>query len=204
MIEVKVLAESDDNFLSALIGMGLSFNKTTDAMKYGLSIFDGDDYSLLNSLYDQMLSRAKKLAFLGKGHSKFLRAIHLDLIVKAPIDFWEQMATYTTVEAFQSSSTMHSLTSQGIINGLDPHTDSLIVDRYLELLNDENTDFDVLKKSLPCGYMYIRTVHLNYMTLQNIYQQRKDHKLPEWREFCEQIIKQVNHPYFIDKDYESH
>ena len=66
---------------------------------------------------------------------------------------------------------------------------------------DENTDFDVLKKSLPCGYMYIRTVHLNYMTLQNIYQQRKDHKLPEWREFCMQIIEQVNHPYFLDKDY---
>ena len=149
MIEVKVLAESDDNFLSALIGMGLSFNKTTDAMKYGLSIFDGDDYSLLNDLYDKMLLRAKKLAFLGKGHSEFLRAIHLDLIVRASIDFWEQMAMYTTTVVFQGSSS-------------------------------------------------IRTMHLNYMILQDIYKQNHNKTL---QIFCGQIIKQINHPYFLDKDY---
>lgn len=201
MIKVKVLAESDDNFLSALIGMGLSFNKTTEAIDYGLDIFfDEIDIGLTNDLYSKMLSRAKKLAFLGKGHNKFLRAIHLDLIVKAPIDFWEEEATYTTIDANQSSSTMHTLVSDGAVNGFDPLVDEIIIKRFNELKN-EGVSLTKLKKNLPVGYMYIRTVHLNYMTLQNIYQQRKDHKLPEWQEFTKQIIEQVKHPYFLDKDY---
>lgn len=37
---------------------------------------------------------------------------------------------------------------------------------------------------LPSSYNQRRTVQLNYAVLRNIYQQRKDHKLDEWRDFC--------------------
>lgn len=40
---------------------------------------------------------------------------------------------------------------------------------------------------LPSSYNQRRTVFLNYETLCNIYRQRLNHKLDEWRNFCEWI-----------------
>lgn len=40
---------------------------------------------------------------------------------------------------------------------------------------------------LPSSYNQRRTIMLNYEVLANIYRQREDHKLDEWREFCKWI-----------------
>lgn len=40
---------------------------------------------------------------------------------------------------------------------------------------------------LPSSYNQKRTVMLNYEVLANMYHQRKNHKLDEWRTFCERI-----------------
>lgn len=40
---------------------------------------------------------------------------------------------------------------------------------------------------LPSSYNQKRTVMLNYEVLANIYKSRKDHKLDEWKEFCDWI-----------------
>lgn len=40
---------------------------------------------------------------------------------------------------------------------------------------------------LPSSYNQKRTVKLNYEVLSNVYQYRKEHKLDEWREFCQWI-----------------
>ena len=40
---------------------------------------------------------------------------------------------------------------------------------------------------LPSSYNQKRTVMLNYEVLSNIYQYRREHKLDEWREFCQWI-----------------
>lgn len=40
---------------------------------------------------------------------------------------------------------------------------------------------------LPSSYNQRRTVMLNYEVLANIYHYRKDHKLDEWRDFCQWI-----------------
>lgn len=40
---------------------------------------------------------------------------------------------------------------------------------------------------LPSSYNQTRNVMLNYEVLANIYRQRKDHKLDEWRELCKWI-----------------
>lgn len=42
---------------------------------------------------------------------------------------------------------------------------------------------------LPSSYNQKRTVMLNYEVLANIYRQRKEHKLDEWRDFCRWIEK---------------
>lgn len=40
---------------------------------------------------------------------------------------------------------------------------------------------------LPSSYNQTRNVMMNYEVLANIYKSRKDHKLDEWRNFCEWI-----------------
>lgn len=40
---------------------------------------------------------------------------------------------------------------------------------------------------LPSSYNQTRNVMINYEVLANIYKSRKDHKLDEWREFCQWI-----------------
>jgi len=198
MIKVKKLAEDKNNFLAALLGMGLAFDKTIEGLDKGIDIFFHSDGSY-NKLYFTMLDRAKRMSFKGRGHNKFLRAINIDFIIQAPCDWWQQQATYTTVAAVQSTSTMHMLKKSGLANGVDPLVDELILKRYNELLKETN-DLVVLKRNLPSGYMYIRTVHLNYMTLQHMVNQRLEHKEPEWPEFCKQVLNQIDHPYLVLKD----
>ncbi len=199
MIEVRKLHEDNGNFLAALLGMGLAFDKTVEGLERGTDIFFDADGSF-NDLYCQMLGRAKRMAFKGGGHNKFLRAIHVDFIVQAPCDWWQQQATYTTIDAVQSTSTMHMLKKRGIANGMDPLMDEVILNRYKELLT-ETDDLIKLKRNLPAGYMYVRTIHLNYMNLQTMIKQRRNHKEPEWPEFCDQVMAQVTHPYLLEKEY---
>ena len=49
---------------------------------------------------------------------------------------------------------------------------------------------------LPSSYNQKRTWFLNYEVLWNIYQARKNHKLDEWRIFCETIVREI--PYFAE------
>lgn len=48
--------------------------------------------------------------------------------------------------------------------------------KYLEILY-----------SNPCGFKLTAAMTTNYRQLKTIYYQRKNHRLPEWREFCSQI-----------------
>jgi hypothetical protein len=38
--------------------------------------------------------------------------------------------------------------------------------------------------SNPAGFELTARLTTNYRCLRNIYKQRKNHRLPEWREFC--------------------
>jgi hypothetical protein len=56
---------------------------------------------------------------------------------------------------------------------------------YLELLY-----------SNPAGFRLTAKMSTNYRALKTIYRQRKDHKLPEWRAFC-QWVRTLPHSEFI-------
>ena len=56
------------------------------------------------------------------------------------------------------------------------------VEKYLEILYTN-----------PAGFKITARMTTNYRCLKNIYIQRKDHRLPEWREFCSWI---ETLPYF--------
>jgi hypothetical protein len=50
--------------------------------------------------------------------------------------------------------------------------------KYLEILY-----------SNPAGFELTARLTTNYRCLLNIYIQRRNHRLPEWREFCEQLLE---------------
>ena len=62
---------------------------------------------------------------------------------------------------------------------------NLCRDRYLETKSKDI--WWQMIQLLPSSYNQTRNVMMNYEVLANIYRQRKNHKLNEWREFCKWI-----------------
>ena len=52
----------------------------------------------------------------------------------------------------------------------------LLKEKYLEILY-----------SNPCGFKLTAAMTTNYRQLKTIVSQRRNHRLPEWREFCRQV-----------------
>lgn len=68
---------------------------------------------------------------------------------------------------------------------------------YLDELNDKLTKLYLeILYSNPAGFIITARITTNYRCIKNIYGQRYNHRLPEWREFCEYMKK--NLPYFKD------
>lgn len=71
-----------------------------------------------------------------------------------------------------------------------------MLNRYRELYlqtKDKRYWWQIIQL-LPSSYNQKRTVMLNYEVIFRMYQARKNHKLDEWREFCEYMA--TNLPYF--------
>ena len=150
------------------------------------------------------MTLAKKLIRAGSEHRKFLRMIHVQADVVAPRYWWAEMDKYKYVEA-NSSSTMHLITKkylsghdfsidnpdkpfppmQGIIDHINRMIEEYNSDRWSD--EEKQTFFMVIKECLPESYNQLRTIDTNYECLLSIYHQRRNHRLPEWHEFCDWI-----------------
>ena len=66
-----------------------------------------------------------------------------------------------------------------------------IMEELITKYNETNNTEDFLKAvyTNPCGFELTARMTTNYRALKTIYSQRKNHKLPEWREFCKEIEK---------------
>ena len=65
------------------------------------------------------------------------------------------------------------------------NTLNVLRNEYIETKDDEI--FYEIRQILPQGYNIKYTWMTNYEVLANIYRSRRNHRLPEWREFCEWI-----------------
>lgn len=128
----------------------------------------------------------------GQGHDNFLNGILVQFDVYAPLYMWKQIQRYHFLDFISSQSTMHRLAKFNISTECTSDTDPSIIARYQELLNEYNKNPDetsslwrTLVASLPCGFVLGATMTTNYRQLKTIYNQRKNHKLKEWHEFCD-------------------
>lgn len=138
---------------------------------------------------------AHTLAVKGGGHSKFLESIQTWWKIAAPRYWWQQMATYRH-STTQSESTMHTLMKRNLVQADFEYSLPVSILDYLNILIDQG-DFERLKNDLPEGFVQTRVVSVNYATLRNILGQRRHHKLNEWRNFCQLVPDQVDHPALL-------
>ena len=159
------------------------------------------------------LKRSKNLAStnIGEGHDNYLNGVIVQFDLKFTVKAWTEAERYHFFDFVSSQSTMHKITKFDFDEVYDSHVDSRIidvvkekVDAYNRMLKlTEHEDFKKLpeneqKEALadladmyidilmnnPAGCRLTARMTTNYRQLKTIYNQRKNHRLPEWREFC--------------------
>lgn len=158
------------------------------------------------------LKLAQKLVLAGSDHSKFLRMIHIQADIIAPMYWWKEADTYKVATVRNSCSTMHKLMGRKLDESdfsfeycyTDNDTKEEI--GYLvDILNNMRDDWlaeagSKKKKQiwyriiqmLPSSYNQRSTIDISYQTARNMYFARRDHKLQEWHQFID-ILKTL--PY---------
>lgn len=143
---------------------------------------------------DDITSTVNKLATSekGEGHDQFLTGCLISFNLTCSNKMWVEMERYRFVFFVSSQSTMHRASKFDLNKQCVSLIDKCILDRVNELkeqyINDPNPEnYLKLLYSLPSGFELTARLTTNYRSLKTIYSQRKNHRLPEWREFCKWI-----------------
>lgn len=174
------------------------------------------------SLGDADHNLMQRLAKAGTEHRKYMRMMPVYVRITAPLYFLKEFDTYKIGTVSNSCSTMHKIQEKeftlddfshehlkyGSLDTLKETVRQLNLFRTIYLNGGTLGDIFVGAKEtfkpkdkeiwwqmiqlLPSSYNQTRNVMLNYEVLCDIYKQRKNHKLDEWRDFCSWI---ENLPY---------
>ena len=150
------------------------------------------------------LSRAQKLVDATKtgngAHAQFMTGIRVAFDLTCSNKMWVEAERYRFLEFVSSQSTMHRITKFNLEDQYNPYVDPRVIDIMKEKVNvynelvEKKADPELIKRKYleilytnPAGFTLTARMTTNYRCLRNIYMQRKDHRLPEWRAFCEWI-----------------
>lgn len=131
-----------------------------------------------------------------QAHGQFLSGILVAFDLTFSVKAWTEAERYKFLTFISSQSSMHRIAKFNMDNVFEEHVDNRIVNVVKQLVEDYNNETDPeLKKdkylnllySCPTGLRLTARMNTNYRCLRNIYKQRKDHRLPEWRTFCKWI-----------------
>ena len=145
-------------------------------------------------------------------HGQYLTDIRVAVDLTCSNKMWVEAERYRFLEFVSSQSTMHRITKFDLRNQYNEYVDTRVIGimeekvrQYNDLVEvvqeidpaDENTkaSYDKLMKQKyleilytnPAGFELTARMTTNYRCLKNIYVQRKNHRLPEWRAFCQWI-----------------
>ena len=197
---------------AAIRGARNPMNSWDKSDSYYTSVTDCDMPLTVNHEYfvgDNDLRLLRNLANAGPDHGKYLRMIAVSVDITAPLYWWKEFDTYKVGTVANSCSTMHKIHAKEftlddfscehllgkaqIYNGYVP---TAVLECVIGALNEfRNLFLETNDKHywwqmiqlLPTSYNQRRTVLLNYAVLRAMYHARKNHKLDEWRDFCEWI-----------------
>lgn len=128
----------------------------------------------------------------GEGHDQYLTGIRVAFDLTFTNKAWVELERYRFVEFVSSQSTMHRISKFDLRYQYNAYVDERIIDIMEELKDiynetQDKEDYLRLLYSNPSGFELTARLTTNYRALKTVYSQRKNHKLPEWREFCEWI-----------------
>lgn len=135
---------------------------------------------------------------MGEGHDNFLNGIRVAFDLTFTIKAWTEAERYHFFDFVSSMSTMHCISKFDLQSQYNEYVDERMIvimeekkEKYLQTKDSE--DYLRLLYSNPCGFNLTARMTTNYRQLKTIYIQRKNHRLPEWKEFCKWV---VGLPYF--------
>lgn len=176
----------------SVIASGFPMLSYMDAVKFEKDVADRQNFEDGNSPHYQ---RACRLASApdGSGHRNFLSGIIVSFNVTGTNAWWMQFERYHFAQIVSSMSKMHRL--KRMVETEDFVFHDKVFENGIELLKslalyvdkDDVVDEEQLVYNCPMGLELTARVTTNYLQLRTIYAQRKNHKLKEWRDFCEWI-----------------
>lgn len=180
------------------------FEAAVRGMRNPLNSWDKSDSIKMNNTFivgNKDLKLAKKLYRSGTEHRKYLRQIFVSMDITSNHTFWAEFDTYKVGTVRNSCSKMHKIHAKPFEADDFTHENIDKVDfvkeefwRVLETLEGcrielnrtgDKTYWRAMIDLLPMGCNLKATVTMNYENVVNIINQRSEHKLDEWREFCE-------------------
>ena len=162
----------------------------------------------VNKLNSDITNTVNSLATtkIGEGHDNFLNGIIVQFDLTFTIKAWTELQRYHFIDFVSSQSTMHRITKFDLGNSYIKYVDKRIIDIMEELVEQYNSLTDKKEKkelylkilyTNPSGMLLRAGMTTNYRQLKTIYKQRKNHRLPEWREFCKEIEKLPHSEWII-------
>jgi hypothetical protein len=155
-----------------------------------------------HELNEKDLRRANKLSGLATtdnpAHGQFLTGIRVAFDLTFSNKAWVEAERYRFLEFVSSQSTMHRITRFNLRDQYNEYVNPHVVDIMVEMVAEYNamSDSDPDAKAQkyleilytnPAGFELTARLTTDYRCLKNIYKQRRDHRLPEWREFCKWV-----------------
>lgn len=140
-------------------------------------------------------ARAERLGKspLGSGHDNYLNGCVAQFDLTFTVKAWTEAERYHFFDFVSSQSTMHRLQKMDVSESCIEYVDGRVIDVVEELVRkyNENPTLENRLKMLyscPTGLKLTARMTTNYRQLKTIYHQRKNHTLPEWRRFCQQLV----------------
>ena len=171
-------------------------NETLSYARFPMLPLDKPELAFQEEEGNKTLGRAKRLGNtpIGSGHDNFLKGITVVFDVDFTNKVWVQAERYHWFEIISSMSTVHALTKTSIDESMfSEYTDKVIINRLIEIQqtytnNPTKDNLLRLLYSCPAGITVRAGITTNYRQLKTIYEQRHNHVLPEWREFCQFLL----------------
>lgn len=158
-----------------------------------------DDNLTENRHYKRAMKLTK--APLNSGHVSWAKGVVVSMDITFTNKAWIELQRYHFIDIITGMSAMHRISKFELEEAFNEYTDPIIIHhlKYLQKDYNENpTKENYLKLlySTPSGLQMTGRVTTNYLQLMNIYQQRRTHRLPEWRYFCQQLLEEL--PLFYE------
>ena len=148
--------------------------------------------------YSRHFKRALKLtkAPLNSGHVSWAKGVVVNMDITFTNKAWIEFQRYHFADIITGQSCMHRISKFDLDEAFNEYTDPVIISRLEELqemynLTKDKEDYLKLLYSTPAGLEMTGRVTTNYLQLMNMWQQRHNHRLPEWRQFCDELLEKL-------------